>query len=110
MKLNLEQLESRLQALIEVRLVSVLPGFQIEDLMVQKLASAMKSNLVEDASGNKLVPNVYTLIVNPRSAMAATETIRRIGQIPQSSWRGGGTEIYIAADNFHRAKRSQRIK
>jgi len=68
MKLKLEQLESRLQALIEVRLVSVLPGFQIEDLMVQKLASAMKSNLVEDAAGNKLVPNVYTLIVNPQSA------------------------------------------
>jgi len=68
MKLKLEQLESRLQALIEVRLVSVLPGFQIEDLLVQKLASAMKSNLVEDAAGNKLVPNVYTLIVNPKSA------------------------------------------
>jgi len=68
MKLQLEQLESRLQALIEVRLVSALPGFQIEDLMVQKLASAMKTNLVEDPAGNKLVPNVYTLIVNPSSA------------------------------------------
>ena len=68
MKLKLEQLESRLQALIEVRLVSALPGFQIEDLMVQKLAGAMKSNLVEDSAGNKLMPNVYTLIVNPRSA------------------------------------------
>lgn len=68
MKLQLEQLESRLQALIEVRLVSALPGFQVEDLVVQKLASAMKSNLVEDANGNKLVPNVFTLIVNPKSA------------------------------------------
>jgi len=68
MKLKLEQLESRLQALIEVRLVSALPGFQMEDLMVQKLASALKSNLVEDSAGNKLVPNVYTLILNPRSA------------------------------------------
>lgn len=67
MKLKLEQLESRLQALIEVRLVSALPGFQMEDLMVQKLAAAMKSNLVEDAAGNKLMPNVYTLILNPRS-------------------------------------------
>jgi pSer/pThr/pTyr-binding forkhead associated (FHA) protein len=68
MKLKLEQLESRLQALIEVRLVSALPGFQVEDLVVQKLASAMKSNLVEDAEGNKLVPNVFTLVVNPKSA------------------------------------------
>jgi len=68
MKLKLEQLESRLQALIEVRLVSALPGFQVEDLVVQKLASAMKSNLVEDADGNKIVPNVFTLLVNTKSA------------------------------------------
>jgi pSer/pThr/pTyr-binding forkhead associated (FHA) protein len=67
MKLKLEQLESRLQALIEVRLVSALPGFQVEDLVIQKLASAMKSNLVEDAEGNKVVPNVFTLVVNPKS-------------------------------------------
>ncbi len=67
MKLKLEQLESRLQALIEVRLVSALPGFQVEDLVIQKLASSMKSNLVEDAEGNKLVPNVFTLVVNPKS-------------------------------------------
>ena len=65
MKLRLEQLESRLQALIEVRLVSVLPGFQVEDLVIQKLATAMKSSLVEDVDGKKLVPNVYTLIVSP---------------------------------------------
>lgn len=68
MKLKLEQLEARLQALIEVRLVSALPGFQVEDLVIQKLASAMKSNLVEDSNGNKLVPNVFTLVVNPKSA------------------------------------------
>ena len=67
MKLKLEQLESRLQALIEVRLVSVLPGFQVEDMVVQKLASAMKSNLVEDVDGKKLVPNVFTLIISPNS-------------------------------------------
>ncbi len=67
MKLKLEQLESRLQALIEVRLVSALPGFQVEDLVVQKLATAMKSNLVEDVDGKKLVPNVFTLIVSPYS-------------------------------------------
>lgn len=68
MKLKLEQLESRLQALIEVRLVSALPGFQVEDLVIHKLAAAMKSNLVEDADGNKIVPNVFTLIISPKSA------------------------------------------
>ena len=68
MKLNLEQLEARLQALIEVRLVSALPGFQVEDLVVHKLADAMKSNLVEDADGNKVAPNVFTLVAHPNSA------------------------------------------
>jgi len=67
MKLKLEQLESRLQALIEVRLVSALPGFQVEDLVVHKLANAMKSNLVEGVDGKQLIPNVFTLIVNPKS-------------------------------------------
>jgi len=67
MKLKLEQLEARLQALIEVKLVSALPGFQVEDLVVQKLASAMKNNLVEDSDGNNLVPNVFTLVVNKES-------------------------------------------
>jgi hypothetical protein len=68
MKLNLEQLESRLQALIEVRLVSALPGFKIEDLVVHKLAEAMKSNLVEKTDGSKVAPNVFTLVVHPNSA------------------------------------------
>lgn len=67
MKLKLEQLESRLQALIEIRLMSALPGFKVEDFMVQKLANAMKSNLVEDSNGNKLVPNIYTLVVSSQS-------------------------------------------
>lgn len=67
MKLKLEQLEARLQALIEVRLVSVLPGFQVEDLVVHKFANAMKNNLVDDVDGKKLIPNVFTLIVNPKS-------------------------------------------
>lgn len=68
MKLKIEQLEARLQALIEVRLVSALPGYQVEDLVIQKLASAMKSNLVEDSEGNQLVPNVFTLVAHPKSA------------------------------------------
>ena len=67
MKLNLEHLEARLQALIEIRLVSALPGFQVEDLVIQKIASAMKENLmVED--GTKIAPNVYTLVTHPDSA------------------------------------------
>jgi len=68
MKLKLEQIEARLQALIEVRLVSALPGFIVEDLVVQKLANAMKSNLTENEDGQQIAPNVFTLIANPQDA------------------------------------------
>ena len=67
MKLNLEQLEARLQALIEIRLVSALPGFQVEDLVVQKLAGAVKRELIEAPDGSKIAPNVFTLVVNSDS-------------------------------------------
>ena len=67
MKLNFDQLEARLQALIEVRLVSALPGFQIEDLVVRKLADAMKNNLLEQTDESNVAPNVYTLVVHPNS-------------------------------------------
>jgi len=68
MKLTLEQLEARLQALIEVKLVSALPGFQVEDMVVQKLANAMKNNLEEGEGGNKVAPNVFTLVTHPKVA------------------------------------------
>jgi hypothetical protein len=68
MKVNLEQLEARLRALIEVKLVSALPGIQVEDLVVHKLADAMKNNLVEDMAGDKIAPNVYTLVTPPKLA------------------------------------------
>jgi len=61
---NLEQLEARLQALIEVRLVSVLPGFKVEDLVIQQLASAMNDNLIEKGTV-KVAPNIYTIIAHP---------------------------------------------
>jgi len=68
MKLKLEQLEARLQSLIEVSLVSVLPGFKLEDLVVQKLADSIKNNIVEKIDGSKVLPNVFTLVANPQDA------------------------------------------
>src|SRR3972149_3241241 len=66
--MNLKDLESRLQTLIEVQLLSALPGQKVEDLVVQKLAAAMHANLVTMEDGSLLAPNVYTIIVSPRSA------------------------------------------
>ncbi len=65
--MNLQELEARLQALIEVQLISVLPGQKAEDLIVQKLTAAMLSNAITSEDGTRLAPNVYTLQVNADS-------------------------------------------
>ncbi len=64
MKLNLDQLENRLQALIEVRLTNYLPGKNKEGHIAQQLAAVMHANLTEK-DGAKLAPNVYTLVAHP---------------------------------------------
>ncbi len=63
--MNLKALEARLQSLIEVRLMSILPGYKVEDLIIQKLAEAVQLNLTTKDDGTRIAPNVYTLIVHP---------------------------------------------
>lgn len=75
MQLKLEQIESHLRAIIEIKLMSALPGFKVEELVVQKLAEAIKSNLVEGNEGSQLAPNVYTLIVHPSLASTWQEPL-----------------------------------
>ena len=66
--MNLNELESRLQDLIEVRLPGVLPGQKVEERAIQKLAGAMQGNLVTRQDGITIAPNVYTIIVSPGAA------------------------------------------
>lgn len=67
--MNIDDLEARLQNLIEVRLVGVFPGQKIEDRVAQKLAASMHANLVRQADGVTIAPNVYTIIVHPEEAL-----------------------------------------
>ena len=60
--MNIQDLELRLQTLIEVQLINVLPGQKPEDLVVQKLTTALHSNLVELEGGTFVAPDVYTLL------------------------------------------------
>lgn len=63
MKLNLEQLEAKLQSLVEDQLVAILPGLKMEDRMIQHLATALKQNIVQQKDEGAIAPNVFTLIV-----------------------------------------------
>lgn len=65
--MNLEELEARLQTLIEVHLVNALPGQKKEDLIVQKLSAAMQANYLVREDGTRLAPHVFTIVLNPAS-------------------------------------------
>ncbi len=67
--MNLKELEARLQALIEIDLPSILPGRKVEDIIVQKIATAIHGNTAETEDHTILAPNTYTLVVHP-TAMA----------------------------------------
>jgi len=66
--MNLKELEARLQSLIEVDLINVLPGKKVEDVIVQKLAAAIQLNTTTLRDGSIAAPNVYTLVLHPGEA------------------------------------------
>ncbi len=63
--MNLEEVEARLQSLVEVQLAGALLGKNAENLIVHKLATAIKENTTTKPDGTRLAPNVYTLMVAP---------------------------------------------
>src|SRR6185503_7268804 len=66
--MNLKELEARLQSLIEIDLPSIIPGKQVEDVLIQKLAVAIHANTVKAEDNSLLAPNIYTIVLHPRSA------------------------------------------
>jgi pSer/pThr/pTyr-binding forkhead associated (FHA) protein len=68
MKLNLDQLEAKIQSLVENQLTGMLPGIKLEDRIIQKLAVALKQNIIEQKDKGAVAPNVYALIVAAESA------------------------------------------
>lgn len=68
MKNKLDQLEAKLQSLVEDQLVGILPGLRMEDRIIQRLSTALKQNIVENSGEGAIAPNVYTLIVAPDSS------------------------------------------
>ena len=61
---TLDELESRLQSLLEVHLLKHLPGYNIEDGIAQQLAAAMHASLKEE-HGTTQAPNLYVIIAHP---------------------------------------------
>jgi pSer/pThr/pTyr-binding forkhead associated (FHA) protein len=67
MRLNLDQLEAKLQSLIENQLTGLLPGLKLEDRIIQKLATALKQNIIEQKDLGVVAPNAYELTISTAS-------------------------------------------
>ena len=67
MNLNLDQLEAKIQSLVENQLTGILPGIKLEDRIIQKLAIALKQNIIEQKDKGAVAPNMYALTVAAES-------------------------------------------
>lgn len=65
--LKLDQLEVTIQKLVEDQLAGILPGMKLEDRIIQRLATAVRENIVLQKDDRVIAPNLFTLVV-------ATET------------------------------------
>ena len=63
MILKLDQLEAKIQKLVEDQLAGILPGLRLEDRVIQRLATAVKENIVQQKEDRAIAPNEFTLIV-----------------------------------------------
>ena len=95
MKLNLEQLESNLQKLVEIQLAGILPGLKLEDRVIQNLASAIRENIVQQKNDSPLAPNVFTLIVSTDTSPMWKEpqTIETLKNIITTASREAGLKL-----------------
>lgn len=66
--MNLRELETRLQNLVEVDLLKILPGRNIEAVIIQKLAVVIQQNMDVVKGGSAALPDVYTLVMHPKTA------------------------------------------
>ena len=66
--LKLDQLEAKIQKLVEDQLAGVLPGVKLEDRVIQRLATAVRENIVQQKDDRALAPNNFTLIVSTETS------------------------------------------
>jgi pSer/pThr/pTyr-binding forkhead associated (FHA) protein len=62
--LRLDQLEAKIQRLVEDQLAGMLPGVKLEDRVIQRLAMAVRENVVQQRDDRAIAPNEFTLIVS----------------------------------------------
>jgi hypothetical protein len=85
---TLDELESRLQTLLEVTLLKTLPGYKAEDRIYQQLAAALHSNLKEQ-EGTTIAPNVYVIVANPTTLIRWRNEPRLVKELAEALQTAG---------------------
>jgi pSer/pThr/pTyr-binding forkhead associated (FHA) protein len=85
---TLDELEARLQTLLEVTLLKTLPGYKAEDRVFQHLAAAMHNNLKEQ-EGDTYAPNVYVLIAHPATLTRWHSEPRLVNELAEALHTAG---------------------
>lgn len=92
MKLNLDQIENRLQSLIENNFSFARRG----DPLAHRLVEAMQTNLTTGANGSVTAPNQYTLQMNPQALslwQANPELLDRLADMLERAAREAGVRF-----------------
>ncbi|MGD0613535.1 MAG: FhaA domain-containing protein [Anaerolineales bacterium] len=86
---RLDELESRLQGLLEVYLLKYLPGYKAEDKVAQQLAAVLHSNLVDKGDDSLQAPNVYVIIGHPSTLARWRSEPRLLGELAEALYTVG---------------------
>ncbi len=84
-----ELLESKIQALVEVTLSSLLPSNKDEDRIIQKIAVAMRERLQTEEDGSTYAPNIYLLVSNPSHASTWNTNPRILEELAKAIYTAG---------------------
>ena len=66
--LRLDQLEATIQKLVEDQLAGILPGLKLEDRVIQRLATAVRENIVLQKDDRVIAPDIFTLVVSTETS------------------------------------------
>ncbi|HSL43530.1 MAG TPA: FhaA domain-containing protein [Anaerolineales bacterium] len=90
--LRLDQLEAKIQKLVEDQLAGILPGVKLEDRVIQRLASAVRENVIQQKDDRAIAPNEFTLIVSTETSPMWKEesTIEALKKIIMTAVRDVG--------------------
>lgn len=93
--LRLDQLEAKIQKLVEDQLAGILPGVKLEDRVIQRLATAVRENIVQQKDDRAIAPNEFTLIVSTETSPMWKEqsTIEALKKIISTAVRDVGLKF-----------------